>query len=118
MNVDLASFLTPDGRWQLLQNWIDDDPKRSAIVDGWLRQTPEEIFPQLRDIAADIATKQYGPLAGSLARVAVLTPEMKHWIEELKTIYKERLQLDQEAKNAKQRRSKRAHRQIRGRDTG
>jgi 5,10-methenyltetrahydromethanopterin hydrogenase len=109
VNIDLASFLTPDGRWDLLQDWLDEHPRNKAKLDAWLGQTPDQVFPQLREVVAEIATKKYGPLAGALARTTTLTPEISKWIVELQTLYKER-----EAEDVRTRRTARESKAIRG----
>lgn len=92
--LDISAFLTPDGRWNLLQDWLDENPRHKAVFELWLRQTPDEVFPQVREVVAEIATKKYGALGGALVRVTQLTPDIRRWIEELKTLYTERLEQD------------------------
>jgi len=105
MNIDVFSFLTPDGRWNLLQDWLDESPKHRKLLDAWLAQTPEEVFPQLREVAAEIATRKYGGLGGALVRVTNMTPEILKGIETLQTCYRERMQSDKEEKHAGSRRA-------------
>lgn len=107
MNVDIVAFMTPDGRWNMLQDWLEEHPTHNAILESWLKQTPEEVFPQIKDIAATIASRKYGPLGGALVQVTKLTPEIRHWIEDLQTLYRER----QEDGDGKQRRIGRTNRE-------
>lgn len=113
MNIDLVSylpelsFLTQEGRWQLLQEWIEDNPEYSKRLDDWLDETPDNIFPELREIAAQLAEREYGPLAGAITRTAQLTPGLSRWISTLQTCYKERKAEDiAEAKNARRKKTK------------
>jgi hypothetical protein len=93
-SIDITPLLTPDGRWNLLQDWLDEHPRHKAIFEMWLEQTPEEVFPQVRAVVAEIAEKKYGPLAGALVKTTQLTPEIGRWIAELKTLYADRQSLD------------------------
>lgn len=113
MNIDLVnylpelSFLTQDGRWQLLKEWIEDNPEYSKRLDDWLDKTPDYIFPELREIAAQLAERQYGPLAGAITRTAQLTPGLAKWIATLQTCYKDRKAEDlTEAKHVRRKKSK------------
>lgn len=96
IELNLASFLpdieylTPEGRWDLLQEWIADDPWRAATVEQWANSTPEEIFPELRAIAAKMAEREYGALASALVRTCQLTDEVRNWISQIQTCYLER----------------------------
>src|SRR5215475_5527885 len=90
MSLDAAAFLTPDGRWNLLQDWLDENPRNRVVFEMWLRQEPDEVFPQVRAVVAEIASKKFGPLAGALVTVTKMTPEIRSWIEEFQTLYNER----------------------------
>lgn len=90
VSLDLSAFLTPDGRWNLLQDWLDEHPRNKAVFEMWLRMPAEESFPQIREAVAEIATKKWGQLAGALVRTTQLTPDIKIWIESLQTLYIER----------------------------
>lgn len=99
MNVDISSFLTPDGRWNMLQDWLEESPKHQRTLDAWLEMTPEEVFPEIREVVAEIATRKYGPLAGALVRVTKMSAELRGWIETLQTCYRDRKGIFKEEKH-------------------
>jgi hypothetical protein len=110
MTINLAVLLpkldalTPDGRWRLLQQWIEERPELRALIERWLGMAPEEVFPELREVAAGIAEKEYGALGGALVRTAELTPEAWAWISILQTCYRDRKEQDTEAKHVRKKR--------------
>jgi hypothetical protein len=87
-------YLTPDGRWRLLQEWLDDNPAFKARVDAWAPMTPDEVFPELREIAAQWFERKYGALAGAIARAAEMDDRMGAWIATLQQCYKDRKEED------------------------
>lgn len=100
-NLDLSAFLpnldymTPDGRWRKLQNWLDDNPDFKERIEDWAERPIDEVFPEIRETAACSLERQYGPLCGALVRGCVqMTPQLSRWIETALTCYKERAALD------------------------
>lgn len=98
-NLEYLAFLTPEGRWRILQDWLDADFERRRRLNSWINGTPEEVFPEIREMAAEIATEKYGPLAGLIARQTVLTPEIRRGIEQLQASFKDREGKEREAEN-------------------
>ncbi len=59
MKFDLNSILlaieasTPDGRWELLQKWLKENPDYEGLVDQWSEMRPERVFLQIRNLAME-----------------------------------------------------------------
>lgn len=83
-------FLTPDGRWRLLQNWIAEKPTRQSIVDRWVDETPEEVWPEFKREFGPTAARWFGPLAGALFQLIELPPLIRPFIVEVQNVYRER----------------------------
>lgn len=93
------ALLPPDARWRLLQSWLDDNPEINARLNSWLDMSPDEVFPELREIVARMAEREWGVLGGALARTAALTPDTWNWIATVQSCYRDRKAFDAEGKN-------------------
>lgn len=119
ININLVDFLpelaplTADGRWQIVQEWLEDNPEYAERLDEWLELTPDEVFPDLREIAAEAIERRYGALGGVLARTAEMTPQLWQWIATLQTCYRERLEFDRKEKKSDGRKKRLAHKSKR-----
>lgn len=110
MNFDLQSFMaiveasTPEGRWNLLQDFLKKNPEWKEKVDRWLTLPPDTAIIQLQ---ADLAERMNIPLP---LFSAMLTTEIrlkaKAAIETLQQCYRERNnQTEKEISHGDQRRS-------------
>jgi len=91
MNLDLASLfpdleaLTPDGRWELLQEWLRENPKYAKKIDRWVNQSPDEVFTQL--------CEEHGKLPARAVKAIVgveMTQKILSAIETMQACYRER----------------------------
>lgn len=109
MKFDLQTILTaieastPDGRWDLLQGWLKENPEYDGLVDQWSTMRPDRVFIQIRNL---VALKWEIP---AMLLNKFITPEMetriKSAIETLQTCYRERNnQSEKEIKNVRIRR--------------
>lgn len=108
MNLDLTSLfpdleaLTPDGRWELLQEWLRENPKYAKRIDTWVNQSPENVFIEL--------CEEHGKLPARVVKAVIgleMTNKLVSAIEILQACYRERanLQTEKEITNGNQRRS-------------
>lgn len=97
-NEEASRLLTPEGRWELLQDWLKANPKNRRKLERWLTLEPEQVYPEAREAIADIISTKYGALAGALARCAPFTEYAREMITNIQTLYKERKALDKERK--------------------
>lgn len=112
MNLDLTSLfpdleaLTPDGRWNALQDWLAKNPEYGARVERWSKQTVDEVFCEIQILVL----KKYGGMAVIAFTVPSITAKIKSTIELLQACYRERQAydnqpLEKEIKNVRTRRS-------------
>jgi len=114
-NIENIEALTPDGRWRILQDWLAENPEYGARVDDWLRETPEEVFEEIRSLIA----QEHGVIAAMIMTGSrEMQEQIKKTIEVLQACYRERKQIDKEAENARTRRAKRKTKTISKRSTG
>lgn len=92
--MDYAKLVTPEGRWEILQEWLDENPKNRNILEAWLEERPEEIWSQLREIAAKYLERHGDNVLAAVIRVMPLTDKAHEWIILLKDLYKARAAQD------------------------
>ena len=83
-------MLTPEGRWSLLQQWIEENPKRKKLISKWIEASPEAVFPEIRDVLSDIAMKKFGLIAASIVRLTPYSDDIRSMIVTMQSMYKER----------------------------
>lgn len=109
MNFDIQSLfpdleaLTPDGRWNALQDWLSKNPEYGERIEEWSQQTPDEVILQIRNLAS----QKYGPLGAVV--IMAMEAKLRRAIELLQACYRERQaydnqQLEKETKNVRTRR--------------
>ena len=104
--IDISSLfpdleaLSPDGRWNMLQDWLKKNPEYGERVEDWAKWTPDDVFVAV----CELATKKYGVL-GALGATA-MKPKIMRTIETLQTLYRERAgqQTEKEIKHVRPRR--------------
>jgi hypothetical protein len=111
MNLDITSLfpdleaLTPDGRWNMLQDWLAKNPEYGERVEEWSTQTVDRVFTEI----CILAVNRYGALAGMVLSYPTTQSKLKRWIEILQACYRERAginnQSEKEIKNVKNRRA-------------
>jgi hypothetical protein len=101
MSFDLQSFfpdletLTPEGRWEMLQDWLSKNPEYGERVDEWVKQSSAQVFTEIRAMAVD----KYGPLASIALNTQAIREKLVGTIEILQTCYRERAGEQQEKKH-------------------
>lgn len=105
MNLDITSLfsdleaLTPDGRWELLQEWLRKNPKYAKRIKEWVNQPPNDVFIQL--------CLEYGKLPAGVVTTIVgpeMTQKILSAIEIIQTLYRERANnqpIEKEIKNVR-----------------
>jgi hypothetical protein len=93
--MNLSDLFTPDGRWRLLQEWLADNPRNKKLLEMWLRQTPEESWPQIREGIAGWIERNDEPSVAVFVRVMPLSSQIRAWIEQAKELYIDREKLDE-----------------------
>lgn len=103
---------TPDGRWNLLQEWLKANPDWKEEIDGWLKTPSDDVVKQLINT---IATR----FDMSPDMVQILTPSSvkaraKAAIEKIQACYRERANNNQseQQKEIKHVRTKSARRMV------
>jgi hypothetical protein len=100
MTFDLNSLfpdleaLTPDGRWEMLQDWLSKNPEYGERVDDWVKQSAAQVFTEIRAMAVD----KYGPLASYALNAQTVREKLLQTIEILQTCYRERAGIHIESK--------------------
>src|SRR6266540_2888296 len=107
--LDFQSILdasTPDGRWNLLQDFLKKNPDWRKKVNRWLTLDPDTAAIQLQ---ADLAERMSMPVA---LFAKIISPGLREKaraaIESLQTLYRERQtnnQPEKEIKNVRTRRT-------------
>lgn len=104
----LALLLSPDARWDAVQDWLKRNPRWRLEVNHYLRVTPDEALEDLKEYLIE-ETEIPQPLAA-----LAITPEMEAQaisaIEKLQTLHRERAginnQTEKEIKNVDSKRSR------------
>jgi hypothetical protein len=92
MNLDITSLfpdleaLTPDGRWNILQDWLSKNPEYGERAERWSTQTVDQVFDEL----LALSSKKYGPLAVMAFTLPAAATKIKSTIEILQACYRER----------------------------
>jgi hypothetical protein len=108
MNLDLTALfpdleaLTPEGRWNMLQKWLKENPEYGERAERWSTQTVKQVFDEIRDLTA----QKYGPLATIVLGSVAIESRLRATIEVLQACYRERAtydnqQLEKEIKHAR-----------------
>lgn len=112
MKFDLASLLTaieastPDGRWNLLQEWLKENPDWKDQVEKWATVSSDQAVIELQDFVAE----RFNMPALFIDRM--IPPDMKlrvkSAIEKIQACYRERAgnQTEKEIKNVSSKRPK------------
>lgn len=91
--------ITPDGRWQLLQDWLRDNPTWEKQVNQWLRMTPDEatvaleLYITTRAVAAGMPLVLVNAFINDNAK-----DRARATIETFQTLYRERKQADKQTR--------------------
>ncbi len=107
--------LTPDGRWNALQDWLSKNSEYGKSVDRWASQTREQVFEEI----CVVVSRKYGTAGVLVANV--MKPKIMRAIETLQACYRERVgQTEKEIKNVRTtkdagRRSTKDHRRTNAR---
>jgi len=96
MKIDYAEFLTQDGRWKILQDWLREKPRNKRKLEKWLKQTPEESWPEMRVDIADYAERHDSSAMAVVIKLMPLTPLVRTFIEEAKHFYIDRKAFEKE----------------------
>jgi hypothetical protein len=108
MNIDLTSLfpdleaLTPDGRWNMLQDWLSKNPEYGKRAKRWSTESEDQVVDEIRALVA----KQYGPLVAAVLSTASLRQQLKKHIAILQACYRERAGQTETQLKAKKRRGK------------
>src|SRR5215471_6938898 len=109
MTFDISSLfpdleaLTPDGRWNMLQDWLKQNPEYQERIEDWSTQSVDQVFVEIRGLAFE----KYGPLSGFAFSAAPVAAKIKSAIEILQTCYRERAgqQTEKEIENGRPQRT-------------
>lgn len=89
--LDFQSILdasTPDGRWNLLQDFLKKNPEWRSKVNRWLTLDPDTTVIQLQ---ADLAERMKIPIVVFSGMISTeMRQKAKAVIESLQTLYRER----------------------------
>jgi hypothetical protein len=107
MNIDLTSLfpdleaLTPDGRWNMLQDWLANNPEYGKRVDKWSTQSTDQVFVEIRDLIA----KRFGISTNLVSLLTVgREQQIRRTIEVMQACYRERAgQTETQLKSKKRR---------------
>jgi hypothetical protein len=96
---------TPDGRWNLFQKWLSDNPEWKEETDRWLTLPSDDV---VNDLIETIAKKyEMDPAMVRLLTPASVKARAKSAIETLQTCYRERAgETEKEIKNGNRLKSK------------
>jgi len=92
MNLDLTSLfpdleaLTPDGRWNLLQDWLAKNPEYGERAERWSTQTVGQVYAEM----FALVTEKHGALAAAAFAIPSIAAKIKSTIETLQACYRER----------------------------
>jgi hypothetical protein len=123
MNFDLASLfpdleaLAPDGRWNLLQSWLKENPEYGERAERWSEQPVDSVYFEI----AAMVVNRYGMLGSIALGVPAVKAKLTQTIETLQACYRERAgQTEKEIKNVRTakdagRRSTKDHRRTNAR---
>jgi ribosomal protein L31E len=117
MKFDLVSILlaieasTPDGRWNLLQEWLKENPEYNDLVKKWSTQPSDQAFLSIRDFVA----QKWGLDGIILNRLlnGAIEDRIKKIVETLQVCYRERA--NQQPEQQKEIKNVRARKSIKGR---
>lgn len=88
--MGIEDWITPEGRWELLQNWLDDNPRNREIVEKWLDEPPDKVWPQLRQVICDYLLSKGDRMPAMVVKITPYSPLLGSGIEALKQKYLER----------------------------
>jgi hypothetical protein len=92
MNLDITSLfpdleaLTPDGRWNMLQAWLKENPEYGERAERWSTQTVGQVYAEL----FALVTEKHGALAAAAFAIPSIAARVKSTIEILQACYRER----------------------------
>src|SRR5262245_38513497 len=92
MNIDIETLLpdleglTPEGRWNMLQSWLSENPEYGERVERWSTQTVDEVFDEL----LALARKRHGDFAYFAFSLPVIAAKIRLAIVVLQACYRER----------------------------
>ncbi len=81
---------TPEGRWELLQKWLKENPEWEKQINKWYEYHPESAFLFLRDYIAEQAEIP-SALMNSFITVSI-KQRVTIVIQTIQTLYRERKQ--------------------------
>lgn len=108
MNLDISSLfpdleaLTPDGRWNMLQDWLAKHPEYGERAERWSTQTVDQVFIEI----CLLTTKRYGAFASHFLLLPTAQTKIRAAIEVLQACYRERAGQTETQLKAKKRRRK------------
>jgi hypothetical protein len=95
---DITQAETPEGRWNLLQDWLKHNPRWKKRVSEWLSLSPDEAY---NDLCEWIALKAELPMAMFKMIVDQETrARVKSTIATIQALYKERQSQDKAKEKA------------------
>jgi hypothetical protein len=92
MNFDLQTLLpdlealTPEGRWNMLQSWLKENPEYGDRAERWSTQTVEEVFDEL----LVLASKRHGAFAAIAFGLPAIAAKIRSAIKVFQACYRER----------------------------
>jgi hypothetical protein len=92
MNIDLTSLfpdleaLTPEGRWNMLQKWLKENPEYGERAERWSTQTVGQVYAEL----FALVTEKHGAFAATAFAIPSIAAKIKSTIEVLQACYRER----------------------------
>jgi hypothetical protein len=107
MNIDITSLfpdleaLTPDGRWNMLQDWLTSNPEYGERAERWSTQSTDQVFVEIRDLIA----KRFGISTNLVSLLTVgKEQQIRRTIEVMQACYRERAgQTETQLKSKKRR---------------
>ena len=80
--------LTPDGRWNMLQDWLKDNPEYGERIEDWSKQSSDQVLTELCEM---IAAKRKIPVIMIRGFIGgIVEQQIKRAIETLQACYRER----------------------------
>lgn len=81
---------TPEGRWQMLQDWLEENPQWEKQVNKWIKLTPAEALTSLKNYVAE-QTKVPSRMLDKFITPAI-EQRVINSIQTIQTCYRERKQ--------------------------
>ena len=87
-----GAMTTGDGRWEILQDWLNANPKWRREIESWASMTPDAAYDSLKNYTAKRAKLE--PIILDTLINAGMKFRVKKSIQTLQNLYRQRKEIE------------------------